>query len=163
MVGMGPTRTGLQGDGRGDCRHNTPGGASAFMATVDTAIDFGGANIFAAGYLFNPQGNGQNPLGFEVGGGVFVADDVELVARYEYGDLDGQSTAITGNSFSALTAGANWYFNRNRAKLQGAFGYAFDPILAGQWTKEGSENNWLQDAAGEDGQWTIQAQISLSF
>lgn len=142
---------------------NTPGAASSFMATIDTAIDFGGANISAAGYLFDPQGNGQNPLGFEVGGGVFVSDDVEVVARYEYGDLDGQATSITANTFSAVTAGANWYFSRNRAKLQGAFSYAFDPIISGQWTKEGAENNWLQDAAGEDGQWTVQAQISVSF
>lgn len=142
---------------------NATNAPSAFMATVDTTVDFGGANLFAAGYLFDPQGNGQNPLGFELGGGVFVADNVELVARYEYGDLDGQSTAISANTFSALTTGANWYFSRNRAKLQGAFGYAFDPIVAGQWTKEGAENNWLQDAAGEDGQWTIQAQISVSF
>ena len=136
---------------------------SSFMATLDAAADFGGANLFAAGYLFDPQGNGQNPMGFELGGGVFVADDIELVARYEYGDLDGQSTAIFANAFSAVTTGANWYFSRNRAKLQGAFGYAFDPIVAGQWIKEGAENNWLQDATGEDGQWTIQAQISVSF
>ncbi|MFN9125646.1 MAG: porin [bacterium] len=142
---------------------NTPGGANAFMATVDGAIDFGGANLFAAGYLFDPQGDGQIPLGFELGGGVFVSDGVELVARYEYGDLDGQATSITDNAFSAVTAGANWYFARNRAKLQGAFGYAFDPIVSGQWTKEGASNNWLQDASGEDGQWTVQAQISVSF
>ncbi|MEY3143239.1 MAG: hypothetical protein RLY21_1732 [Planctomycetota bacterium] len=142
---------------------NTPSSNSAFMATIDSTIDFGGANLYGAGYLFDPQGNGQNPLGFEVGGGVFVTDEVELVARYEYGDLDGQSTATFANTFSAVTAGANWYFSRNRAKLQGSFGYAFDSIVAGQWTKEGAENNWLQDATGEDGQWTLQAQISVSF
>lgn len=142
---------------------NSLGGVSSFMATVDAAADFGGANLFAAAYAFDPQGNGQTPLGFEVGGGIFVSDECELVARYEYGDLDGQSTAITGNVFSAVTTGANWYFSRNRAKLQGSFGYAFDPIIAGQWTKEGAENNWLQDASGEEGQWMIQAQVSVSF
>jgi hypothetical protein len=144
-------------------RVNQPTGSSSFMATIDATAEFGGANLVAAGYLFNPQGNGQNPVGFELGGGVFVADDLELVARYEYGDLDGQATSITGNVFSALTAGANWYFARNHAKLQGSFGYAFDPIVSGQWTKEGASNNWLQDASGQDGQWTIQAQLSISF
>jgi hypothetical protein len=144
-------------------RVNAPSGVSSFMTTIDATAEFGGANLFAAGYLFDPQGNGQNPLGFELGGGVFVADQLELVARYEYGDLDGQATSITGNTFSALTTGANWYFSRNHAKLQGSFGYAFDGIVAGQWVKEGAENNWLQDAAGQDGQWTVQAQLSLSF
>ena len=109
------------------------------MVTGDAAAEFGGANLTGSVYLFNAQGTGQNPIGFELGGGVFVADEIELVARYEYGDLDGQATSITNNTFSAVTAGANWYFSRNRAKLQGSFGYAFDPIISGQWTKEGAE------------------------
>jgi hypothetical protein len=32
------------------------------------------------------------------------------------------------------------------------------------WYEFGAQgNNWLEDAAGEDGQWMIQGQLSFSF
>jgi hypothetical protein len=65
----------------------------------------------------------ENPYGFTLQGGVFVSDDVELVARYEDGDAD---TNAATNDFSTLTFGANWYMAQNTAKLGFNFGYAFD-------------------------------------
>lgn len=140
---------------------NTAGNGDVFGATVDVTVDFGGANVMGAFYWDNNDdapGGAENPYGFTLQGGVFVSDDVELVARYEYGDLD---TNLDSNDFSTLTFGANWYMAQNTAKLGFNFGYAFDGI--GIWEFPASGNNWLADGAGEDGQWMLQAQMSFSF
>ncbi len=140
---------------------NTAGDGDVFGATVDVTVDFGGANVMGAFYWDNNDdapGGAENPYGFTLQGGVFVSDDVELVARYEYGDAD---TNLDSNDFSTLTFGANWYMAQNTAKLGFNFGYAFDGI--GIWEFPASGNNWLADGAGEDGQWMLQAQMSFSF
>jgi len=140
---------------------NTAGAGDIFGATVDVTVDFGGANVMGAFYWDNNDdaGAGENPYGFTLQGGVFVSDDWEVVARFEYGDAD---TDADDNGFSTLTFGANWYMAQNTAKLGLNFGYAFDEI-GGVWGGVASGNNWLDDADGEDGQWLIQAQMSFSF
>ena len=141
---------------------NTAGDGDVFGATVDVTVDFGGANVMGAFYWDNnddaPLG-AENPYGFTLQGGVFVSDDIELVARYEYGDAD---TSLDSNDFSTLTFGANWYLAQNTAKLGFNFGYAFDGIGL-IWEGAASGNNWLADGTGEDGQWMLQAQMSFSF
>jgi len=140
---------------------NTAGDGDVFGATVDVTVDFGGANVMGAFYWDNLDDNavgGENPYGFTLQGGVFVSDDWELVARFEYGDAD---TDVDTNDWSTLTFGANWYMAQNTAKLGVNFGYAFDEI--GLWSDAAAGNNWLEDAAGEDGQWMLQAQMSFSF
>ena len=142
---------------------NTAGAGDIFGATVDVTVDFGGANVMGAFYWDNNDdaaaGSGENPYGFTLQGGVFVSDDWEVVARFEYGDAD---TDADDNDFSTLTFGANWYMAQNTAKLGLNFGYAFDEIGA-TWGTAASGNNWLDDADGEDGQWMLQAQMSFSF
>ena len=131
-----------------------------FGATADVTFDFGGANVFGAFYWDNVDdgSNTFNPYGFTVQGGVFVADDVEIIARYEFGSMDSGAS----EEFSALTFGANWYLAQNTAKFGANFGYAFDAI-SDAWETAGAGNNWLADDSAEDGQWMIQAQLSFSF
>jgi hypothetical protein len=139
---------------------NGPTTGDIFGATADVTVDFGGANIMGAFYWDNvDNGTSENPYGFTVQGGLFVSDDVELVARYEFGDAD---SAALDNEFSTATIGANWYLAQNTAKFGANFGYAFDGI-GNTWGFPASGNNWLQDTAGEDGQWMVQAQLSFSF
>ena len=135
--------------------------AQVFGATADVTMDFGGASVMGAFFWDNVDSDfgTSNPFGFTVQGGVFVSDDVEIVGRYEYGDLD---TVGSGSDFSALTLGANWYVAKNQAKLGVNFGYAFDGV-SGAWANAAEGNNLLEDADGEDGQWLIQAQLSFSF
>ncbi len=135
--------------------------SGVFSVTADATLDFGGANVIAAFYyddLKDAVGESTNPYGFTLQGGVFVADDCELVARYEWGSTDEGSD----DEFSALTFGANWYMAQNTAKFGANFGYAFDSINS-DWAAVASGNNWLEDESGEDGQWMIQAQLSFSF
>ncbi len=130
-----------------------------FGATADITMDFGGGSLMAAFYWDNSDTvTTTNPYGFTVQGGVFVSEDFELVARYEYGDTD----EVVSNDFSALTLGGNWYLAKNQAKLGLNFGFAFDSIT-GEWVEPGEGNNWLSDASGEDGQWMVQGQLSFSF
>jgi hypothetical protein len=143
------------------CEEANANDSSVYSLTGDVTIDFGGANLMAA-YFWDNLDDGVatfNPYGFTVQGGVFVTDDCEIVARYEFGSLD---TGSTGE-FSALTFGANWYMAQNTAKFGANFGYAFDEVTE-VWYEFGAQgNNWLADAAGEDGQWMIQGQLSFSF
>jgi len=139
---------------------NTAGVGDIFGVTFDATVDFGGASVMGAFYWDQNDDvtTNENPYGFTLQGGVFVSDDMELVARYEYGDQD---TIATTNDWSTMTVGANWYLAKNTAKAGFNFGYAFDSI--GAWAGAASGNNWLADNAGEDGQWLIQAQMSFSF
>ena len=143
------------------CEEANANDSSVYSLTGDVTIDFGGANLMAA-YFWDNLDDGVatfNPYGFTVQGGVFVTDDCEIVVRYEFGSLDAGSTG----EFSALTFGANWYMAQNTAKFGANFGYAFDEVTE-VWYEFGAQgNNWLEDAAGEDGQWMIQGQLSFSF
>jgi hypothetical protein len=153
----------LVGVGANWADSNTASVGDVFGATADVTFDFGGANVMGAFYWDNNDGvvapAGENPWGFTLQGGVFVSDDVEVIARYEMGDADGSAA---DNDFSAMTLGANWYMAKNTAKMGFNFGYAFDTI-GSTWGTAASGNNWLTDAANEDGQWMIQAQMSFSF
>ncbi|MFZ4750286.1 MAG: porin [Phycisphaerales bacterium] len=134
--------------------------------TVDATVNFGGASLAAAYFMQWTEDSGSvavddaTPSGFLVSGGVFVTDDLELVARYEYADAD-QDLAGAEN-FSTLTVGGNWYLSKNTAKVGLDFGYAFDAVSA-VYAAEAASNNWLLDPTGEDGQWVLRTQLSLSF
>jgi hypothetical protein len=118
--------------------------------TLDAALEFGGANIGAAYFMTDDDAGGELNA-FTVSGGVFVADDIELIARFENIDVDG------GPELNTLTGGANWYFAKNTAKLTAEFGYAFDAIFTGDATYA----NWVEST--DDGQWVIRGQMSFSF
>lgn len=155
-------------------------------ATADASFDFGGANIFAYGVYRNvslqsPQavrGGGTsdeiNQWGAVLQGGYFVADDVEMFARYEIGDSDDdqyrtQSTALlaSGQDLSVLTVGMNWWLagvKNKQVKWTTDFGYSFEPLV--DFAASGA--NYLPDytaTGGEtnDGQWVVRSQLQFMF
>jgi len=130
---------------------NANGGAP-WKFTVDGTVDFGGANVTAAYYINDNDDASEQSNGFTLAGGVFVADDCEIVARYE------NASDLFTTDYNTVTAGANWYMAKNSAKLGLEFGYAFDAIDAGA----GSYAGWV-DSVGDDGEWLLQAQLSFSF
>jgi len=130
---------------------NANGGAP-WKFTVDGTVDFGGANVTAAYYINDNDDGSDQSNGFTLAGGVFVADDCEVVARYE------NASDLFTTDYNTVTAGANWYMAKNSAKLGLEFGYAFDAIDAGA----GSYAGWV-DSVGDDGEWLLQAQLSFSF
>ena len=141
-------------------------GTDVLVFTVDTAVDFGGANVAAAYYFASTDNSGipgfddSNPWGLVLSGGVFVADGIELIARWEMATLSFDLGGM--EDFSALTAGANWYLSRNTAKVGFEFGYAFDAISP-VYEPFALSNNWLEDATANEGQWVLRTQLSFSF
>ena len=128
--------------------------------TVDTIWKTGGGNIFAA-FFGNHERRSSGELdqyGAVIQGGVFVTDSVELIARYEWGDLDGAGTV--SDTASIATIGFNKYFAKHTVKVTGDVGYSFDPVDSG-WASTG--RGWLADAADEDGQIVFRLQMQVLF
>jgi hypothetical protein len=163
-----------QGDGLGVAigsglaaeRSNDATGTSSLNFTLDGTVAFGGANASAAYFLTKADDTGiaavddANLQGIVLSGGIFVTGDIELVARYEWSDLD---IPIGGaEDFSVMTLGGNWYIDRNLLKLSFDFSYAFDAVSP-IYEVYAIGNNWLADAPGNDGQWVVRSQLSFSF
>lgn len=165
------------------------GGATpdvVMSATADVSVEFGGANILAYGVyrhvsLQSPQpvrgGGGDDELdqwGAVVQGGFFVADDVELFARYEIGDTGTdryrtQASALlaNGEDLSMLTLGFNWWLagSRNRQiKWTSDFGFGLAPLV--DFAASGANTlPDFSDSGGRtnDGQWVVRSQLQFMF
>lgn len=130
--------------------------------TVDATFKFGGANAFVA-FVGNHEsmhrGGNVSQYGLVVQGGFFIVpDDIELFARYEWGDAD-----IVGvKDLSVITVGVNKYFSKHAVKWTTDVGYGInevDPF----WGSRGGGANWRSDAAGDKGQIVIRSQLQLVF
>ncbi len=104
----------------------------------------------------------MDQYGVIVQGGLFVLDDTELVARYEWGDLD----AAGIEDLSVLTVGINHYMKRHGLKLMSDVGYSFNALntvdgVGVSWISDSP--GWRADTAGTDGQMVIRGQIQLAF
>jgi len=168
-------------------------GGESWGVTGDITADFGGFNVFGALYYAGTNGyndpagtpgNQTDSWGFQVQGGAFVSNDMELVARYEYGNLNNGAgsvdigTATTpyyGNpQESIISAGANMYFSKNRVKWQNDIGYSFYGMSptsgansqGGGWAVSGT--GWLPSGPNADGQaasgeWLVRSQFTVTF
>ena len=147
-------------------------GDKTYGITGDVTMDFGGANMSAA-FVWarqDPSAAGVDsvsPYGFNVQGGYFVTDDIEVFGRYDY--IDYKTTTNTDqDKYSGVTLGANWYLAGHNAKL--TLDWSMNLKSFG-----GNQNltsyGWRQDgfseagAAGslENGQWAVRAQMQLMF
>lgn len=157
-----------------------------WSATGDVTVDFDGASLFGYAVYRSVsltedaavRGGGVDDelsqWGAVVQGGVFVADDLELFARYEIGDTDTDKYRTQANSLEAnadelslATVGFNWWpaGSRNRmVRFSTDFGYAFDPLV--DFASSGA--NQLPDYTAEDGptsdgQWLLRSQLQFQF
>jgi hypothetical protein len=137
----------------------------------DVQVGFGGANVFGAvlgNFEERPGGAEFDQWGVLVQGGVFVSEKVELVARYEWGDLDGQAGAFAlanpgateNDTLSIVTAGVNYYVVGHAFKIQVDAGVALDEV-SGAWG--GGARGWQGDEAGADAQVVLRGQVVLLF
>jgi hypothetical protein len=130
---------------------NTP---NIFKYTADVSAELGGANLFAAivGQQFSDDDNpavgglptnlnGAHQFGFVAQGGAFVIPNkLEPFVRYEWINFDGVyyrnnggafqngSRNLTEDNLSIVTVGANYYFEKHKAKLTVDLLYALDPV-----------------------------------
>jgi len=133
-------------------RPDAPGADERGVWTADLLLEFGGASATVASF----GGWDEDSSGWLVSAGGFIADELELVGRFEAASL-----ADGAGDFSALTVGLNRFIAPSiRLSVDG--GYAFDPISPAI-APFARSNNWLADAPGDDGQWVVRTQLGLSF
>ena len=132
--------------------------------TLDASIAFGGANLFAyfVGRHLDDSSGSLDQYAFVVQGGYFLTEDLELYARYEWGDDDASS-----DDLHIITVGVNHYFARHRLKWSADVGFAIDGVGAtwgsGQLGSGGGMAGWRTDAPGEDGQIVLRTQMQIVF
>lgn len=139
--------------------------------TADFQWGLGGSSIYAAvigNYEERPGGAEYDQYGVLVQGQVLITDDIELFARYEWGDLDGQAAAFAAanpgatmeDTLSVLTVGATKYLAGHAMKFTADAGVAFDEV-SGAWN--GGGRGWQGDDAGANSQFVFRAQMQAIF
>lgn len=132
-----------------------------FQWSADVTAYFGGFNLFGSitGRHLT-EAVDADIYGAVVQGGAFITDEIELFARYEWGDDDQDGT----DDLNLFNVGANWYIRKQAVRLTADFGYAFDSISP-FWVDfdSGSYTGWRADSPGADGQWVIRTQLQLFF
>lgn len=129
--------------------------------TADGSFKFGGWNLYGAfiwSSIDDDAMTDRDEMGFLLQGGYYLTDEFELIAKYEYGDLDGGGAVQ--DDLNVVTVGFNRYWNSHGMKWTTDIGYALDEIDAG-WN--GSSRGFRADSAGEDGQIVIRSQLQLLF
>lgn len=132
--------------------------AEVVRVTADALVGGGGWSAFGAvvGNHVATRTDELTMLAAVVQGGVFVTDQVELIARYEWGDSD-----IPGEEdLSVATAGFNFFLKRHAAKFTFDVGYGLSAVGA-TWANTGV--GWRPDSSGEEGQVVTRAQFQLLF
>ncbi|MCP3905302.1 MAG: hypothetical protein GY715_16875 [Planctomycetes bacterium] len=131
---------------------------STLSFTGDLTLHLGGANLFVAGvYRRLDNGFSADQYGLVVQGGLFVVpDELEVFARWEYGDLD-----MGVSNLNLLTVGVNRYFAGHALKFTFDAGYAFDPVAPGFAASR--TTGWRADSPGERGQIVLRSQFQLLF
>jgi uncharacterized coiled-coil protein SlyX len=129
--------------------------------TVDASFKWDGFNVFGAIFghsIDDDAGQDRDELAVLIQGGYFVSDDIELIGRYEWGDLDGAGTV--SQDLSILTLGVNKFWDRHAIKWTTDVGIAFDTVDAA-WGGRGA--GFRPDGVGEDGQIVLRSQLQLLF
>jgi phosphate-selective porin OprO/OprP len=126
--------------------------------TADASLELGGANLFAAvmgRHQTHPTRPALNQYGVVAHAGVFVARNVDVFVRYEFGDADWR-----GEDLHLVTAGLNYYFDRHDLKLTVDVGYGLSEV-DGIW--DSRSRGWRADADGEEGQVVVRTQLQMLF
>jgi len=144
---------------RGNQNAGALDGVKGYGLTADFSWEMGGANLFASFVWTGANGDNidtKHPWGFNIQGGYFVTDDVEVFGRYELVDYDLDVSGDT-SKFNGFTIGANYFFSADvRATVE--WGTNFKSF--------GSDNfqqGFRTDQPDEKNQWALRAQLQLMF
>ncbi len=128
--------------------------------TADVSMEFGGWNAYAALVYADTESDDLpffddlSPWGFILQGGVMLATDWELYARYEYADYD-----VTGiEDLGLITVGVNRYFGGHNAKWTLDLMYGVDEVQVAP-----NITGLRTDGPDEDGQFVIRQQLQIVF
>jgi hypothetical protein len=92
-----------------------PYGFAPVGITVDATAKFGGFNLIGQllwqnSYAFDPASNNASTWGFNIQGGAFVTEDLEVFGAWNY-------NTISREAANYVQVGANWYFAKNSMKM----------------------------------------------
>jgi len=146
---------------RGNANSNFPN-TVAYGFTADFSWEMNGANLFASFVWLSTNGGAvtqkTKPWGFNVQGGYFVTDDIEIFGRYEIinykltGNVGGDSDKYNGLSF-----GANYFFADN---VKGTVGWSSNFKSFGS---SNFDSGFREDVNGAKNQWALRGQLQLLF
>ena len=144
------------GDGLDDTANDDELETLAF--TADLSLEFGSANAFAAVVYRDLDSDSVDAeqLGVVVQGGVFLTNEWEIFARYEWGDLDRAGV----DDLSVITFGVNRFWDKHALKWSMDVGIGLNEI-AEPWSASGA--GWRTDGVGQDGQIVVRSQMQLLF
>lgn len=144
---------------RGNQNAGALDGVKGYGLTADFSWEMGGANLFASFVWTGANGDNidtKHPWGFNIQGGYFVTDDVEVFGRYELVDYDLDVSSDTSR-FNGFTVGANYFFSANvRATVE--WGTNFKSFGSNNF-----QQGFRQDNTDEKNQWALRAQLQLMF
>ncbi|MHC4093189.1 MAG: porin [Planctomycetota bacterium] len=126
------------------------------LMTLDFTGRLDGTSLFAEFiYAYADMSTGTaDALAIVLQGGYYVADTLELYARYEWSDTD----TIAPSDINILTIGFNKYLANQNAKWTTDFGVAFDEVPFGV-----PITGWRADTTGNDNQVVVRSQLQILF
>jgi hypothetical protein len=134
---------------------------SNWVVTGDLSLDMGGWNVMGSISVGDQrESSNNNPWGFELTGGAYVTDDVELYARYQWLDPSYSQTYGSNDDLNMLTFGANYYMAGNNAKLSLDWSWSFSQVVA--LGSGYGYTNWLP-SGDNGGEWLLRTQLQLFF
>jgi hypothetical protein len=130
------------------------------LLTADASWESGGWNLFGAIIYGDIDPNivgleSANPWALVIQGGVFLSEEWELFARYEWTDFD--AGPLT-DDLSLITLGFNYYIDKNHWKFTTDFGFGLDEVDAAA-----NITGWRVDPADDDGQVVLRSQLQMLF
>lgn len=147
-----------------------------FAWTADTLVKGDGWNVLVEGVGYHVRdeagvgGVDFDDYGVMAQGGVFIADDVDLFARYDLIVPDEDRSA--SDEFNVITAGINWYWSGQAAKFTLQAAWYLDPTtdttagnyggVGGRTPDTGAKGLGLLPS-GEGDQIVISMQFQLLF
>ena len=144
-----------------DGEYGTPDGEDeVFIWTIDGDVRFGGANLFASfsGAHIDMSGGGNVDIyGLVVQGGFFIAEDMEIFGRLEWGIDD--DDVFGDDDLLLLTFGVTKFFAQHNAKWTTDLGIGLNEV--GAWAVVNNRAGWRPDS--DDGQFVIRSQFQLQF
>lgn len=158
----------LDGSGSTNIYRN---GTQITQWTADIQRGFGGWSLYGAvigNHEERPGGQAFDQIGVLLQAQAFVTDDVQVFARYEWGDLDGEAAlfamsnpgATTNDELSLLTVGVTRFLAGHALKLTADAGVAFDEV-SGAWRGAGA--GWQGDDVNAGAEFVIRAQFQALF
>ena len=134
---------------------------SNWQVTGDLSMQMGGWDLMGSISVGDDtNSSNSNPWGWEVGGGVYLDDKIQLYGRYQWLDPAYSQTYGSGDNLNIVTAGINYYMAGNNAKLSLDWSYSFDQVVA--LGSGYGYTNWLP-SGDNGGEWLLRTQLQLFF